>query len=67
MVRVEDIDAHHAPVKQSGARIINPPTNYPYGVRQYTVEDPGSHRWTFSQTIEDVDPGVWGGELFEQG
>jgi hypothetical protein len=30
-----------------------------------TADDLGSHRWTFSQTIVDVDPGTWGGELLE--
>jgi uncharacterized glyoxalase superfamily protein PhnB len=34
-----------------------------YGERQYTVEDPGGHRWTFSQSVADVDPADWGGEL----
>jgi len=44
-----------------GARILHPPTNYPYGERQYEVEDVGGHRWTFSQTIADVAPEEWGG------
>jgi uncharacterized glyoxalase superfamily protein PhnB len=51
--------------KQFGARIINPPTDYPFGEQQYTVEDIGGHRWTFSQTIADVDPKTWSGLLFE--
>jgi uncharacterized glyoxalase superfamily protein PhnB len=63
MVHVDDIDSHYARTKQSGARIINPPTDYPFGERQYTVEDIGGHRWTFSQTIADVDPATWGGLL----
>jgi uncharacterized glyoxalase superfamily protein PhnB len=65
MVRVEDVDAHYEQVKAFRAEIISPPTDYPYGERQYTVKDPGSHRWTFSQTIADVDPQTWGGILFE--
>ena len=63
LVHVEDVHSHHARAKESGAQIIDPPTNYPFGERQYTVEDIGGHRWTFSQTIADVDPGTWGGEL----
>ena len=63
LVHVDDVDSHHARAKESGARIINPPTDYPFGERQYTAEDIGGHRWTFSQTIADVDPGTWGGEL----
>ena len=65
MVRVEELDSHHAHVRQAGAKVISPPADYPYGERQYVVEDPGGHRWTFSQTISDVDPGTWGGVLFE--
>jgi len=63
MVHVEDIDSHYERVKGSGAHIISPPTDYPFGERQYTVEDIGGHRWTFSQTIADIDPAIWGGIL----
>jgi uncharacterized glyoxalase superfamily protein PhnB len=62
MVRVEDVDAHHAHAEAAGAIIVRPPTDYSYGERQYTAEDPAGHRWTFSQSIADVDPTVWGGE-----
>jgi uncharacterized glyoxalase superfamily protein PhnB len=66
MVRVADVDNHHEQAKQFGARIVNPPTDYPYGERQYSVEDLGGHQWTFSQTIADVDPSSWGGILLNQ-
>jgi uncharacterized glyoxalase superfamily protein PhnB len=65
MARVIDVDRHFERVKESGARIVHLPTDYPYGERQYTVEDLGGHCWTFSQTIADVDPQTWGGILFE--
>ncbi|CAN5607530.1 hypothetical protein BH20ACT19_BH20ACT19_01000 [soil metagenome] len=61
MVRVKDVDAHVEHARGCGARILHPPTNYPYGERQYEVEDVGGHRWTFSQTIADVAPEEWGG------
>jgi uncharacterized glyoxalase superfamily protein PhnB len=61
MVRVEDAHAHHARAKEHGARILRPPTDYPYGERQYTVVDPGGHVWTFSQSIADIHPSDWGG------
>ena len=61
MVRVEDVEAHHARAVRHGARVVRPPADYPYGERQYTVEDPGGHRWTFSQSIADIDPRDWGG------
>jgi uncharacterized glyoxalase superfamily protein PhnB len=63
LVRVDDADRHHAQAARYGARILNPPTDYPYGERQYTAEDPGGHCWTFSQSIADVDPPSWGGVL----
>ena len=65
LVRVDDIDNHYEHAKQVGARILSPPADYPYGERQYTVEDLAGHRWTFSQTIADIDPKTWGGTLFE--
>jgi uncharacterized glyoxalase superfamily protein PhnB len=65
MMRITDVDDHHARLVRLGVRILNPPTDYPYGERQFTAEDLGGHRWTFSQTIQDVDPGDWGGVLFD--
>jgi uncharacterized glyoxalase superfamily protein PhnB len=61
MVRVDDVDGHFERARQRGARILHPPTDYPYGERQYEVEDLAGHRWTFSQTIADVAPEQWGG------
>jgi len=61
MVRVDDVDAHHARVLAAGARAAGPPQSASYGERQYSVIDPGGHRWTFSQSIADIDPAEWGG------
>jgi uncharacterized glyoxalase superfamily protein PhnB len=63
LVRVADVDAHHRRAAAAGARILAPPADHPYGERQYTAEDLGGHRWTFSQTVADVDPATWGGTL----
>lgn len=63
MVRVEDIDRHYDRAVRHGVRIFRPPADYPYGERQYTAADLGGHVWTFSQTIADVDPSTWGGDL----
>ena len=65
LVRVEDADAHHAQAASAGAKILGEPEDYPYGERQYSALDPGGHRWTFSQSIADVDPAEWGGTLKE--
>jgi len=45
--------------------LTDAPADHPYGERQYSAEDPAGHRWTFSQTIADVDPTDWGGEVGE--
>ena len=60
-VRVEDADRHHEQAKRSGARILQAPTDYPYGERQYSALDLAGHHWTFSESIADVDPASWGG------
>jgi len=39
------------------------PTDFEYGERQYEAADPAGHRWTFSETLDDVDPATWGGTL----
>lgn len=67
LVRVEDADTHCEQAAAHGATILSPPTDYPYGERQYTAEDLGGHRWTFSQTIADANPADWGGELVDRG
>lgn len=63
MVRVAHVDAHYRHVATQGARVLGPPTDYPYGERQYSVEDLAGRVWTFSETTDDVDPASWGGVL----
>ena len=65
LVRVEDARAHYERARSNGARILMEPTDFEYGERQYAAEDPAGHRWTFSETLEDVAPDSWGGELVE--
>jgi len=65
MVRVSDVDSHHRRAIEHGAKILSPPKDYPYGERQYSAVDPGGHRWDFSESIADVDPASWGGELLD--
>jgi MerR family transcriptional regulator, thiopeptide resistance regulator len=50
-VIVEDVDAHHARSKAAGARIERPPTDQPYGLREYSARDPENHRWWFSSLL----------------
>jgi uncharacterized glyoxalase superfamily protein PhnB len=67
MVRVEDVNAHYERARRSGLTIVREPTDYPYGERQYNVEDFAGHHWCFSQSIADVDPREWGGTPAELG
>jgi uncharacterized glyoxalase superfamily protein PhnB len=59
MVRVEDVNSHCARAREHGARILMEATDFEYGERQYTAADPAGHEWTFSETLEDVDPASW--------
>jgi uncharacterized glyoxalase superfamily protein PhnB len=59
-VTVENVDRHFEQARQCGAKVIQPPTNMPFGERQYTAEDHAGHWWTFSQHIADVAPEEWG-------
>ena len=63
MVRVADARAHCERAREHGARILMEPTDFAYGERQYSAEDQAGHRWTFSETLADVAPEDWGGQL----
>jgi uncharacterized glyoxalase superfamily protein PhnB len=64
-IRVEDADTHCQRARNYGARITQEPVTYPYGERQYIVEDFAGHAWTFSQSVSDVLPEDWGGVTVE--
>ena len=61
LVRVDDARAHCERARAHGARILMEPTDFEYGERQYSAEDPAGHRWTFSESLRDVEPEAWGG------
>jgi uncharacterized glyoxalase superfamily protein PhnB len=63
LVRVEDARAHCERARANGATISMEPTDFEYGERQYHATDPWGHHWTFGETLDDVDPADWGGEL----
>lgn len=62
-VRVEDARAHCERARAHGARILMEPTDMPFGERQYNAEDPAGHHWTFSESIADMAPEDWGGQM----
>jgi uncharacterized glyoxalase superfamily protein PhnB len=63
LVRVDDARAHCEHARTHGASILMEPTDFEYGERQYAAQDPAGHQWTFSETLADVAPDEWGGEL----
>jgi len=67
LMRVEDVRAHVERARAQGARILMEPTEFEYGELQYSAADPAGHHWTFSQTVADVAPEDWGGELLSPG
>ena len=62
MVRVDDSRAHCERARAHGGRILLEPTDFDYGERQFTAQDPAGHGWTFSETLADIAPEQWGGE-----
>jgi uncharacterized glyoxalase superfamily protein PhnB len=63
LVRVEGVDAHCERARAHAARIVMEPTDFEFGERQYTADDPAGHQWTFSETRADVAPETWGGTM----
>ncbi len=66
MVRVDDARGHCERARAHGARIRKEPADQPFGERQYEVEDLAGHQWTFSETLADVAPEEWGGDVSRQ-
>lgn len=48
-VSVDDLEAHYARAKATGATIIREPDEPGIGLRIYSAEDPEGHRWMFGQ------------------
>jgi uncharacterized glyoxalase superfamily protein PhnB len=67
VLRVDDASAVFERAKASGATVVTEPTDFEYGERQATVDDPWGHRWTLSETLRDVAPEEWGGITVEAG
>lgn len=47
IVTVHDVDAHHAGVLARGGQVTYPPTDQPYGVREYGALGPEGEPWSF--------------------
>lgn len=47
-VFVTDVDEHHSRSAAAGAKIVFPPTDQPYGQREYGVSDLEGRLWSFA-------------------
>ena len=55
-VYVDDVDAHHAHSKASGAEVFMELQDMFWGDRTYAVKDLEGHAWTFATHVKDVPP-----------
>lgn len=58
MIKVDDV---HAVLERAG--IEAEVQDWEYGERQATLTDPFGHQWVLTQTLADIDPKAWGGDL----
>jgi uncharacterized glyoxalase superfamily protein PhnB len=61
LIRVDDAAAVLERAVAAGAVVLHELHDWEYGERQATIEDPGGHRWTVSETLFDAEPESWGG------
>jgi uncharacterized glyoxalase superfamily protein PhnB len=66
-ITVLDVEAHCRQATLAGATIISELEDKPYGLRQYTAEDPEGQRWLFAQQVRDLLPEEWGGVSVDGG
>lgn len=59
LVVVPDIDAHHRRARAAGADVASPPTDKPWGLRQYVAHDPEGHAWEFTEFLREVPVTEW--------
>jgi DNA-binding transcriptional MerR regulator len=51
-VIVEDVDAHHRHTLDEGGEVLYPPTDMPYGYREYSARDPEGGLWSFMKPLD---------------
>jgi MerR family transcriptional regulator, thiopeptide resistance regulator len=51
VVFVDDVDAHYHHAKRAGVAIDSPPTDQPYGQREYSARDPEGNLWYFATRL----------------
>lgn len=55
-VYVDDVDGHFSTARDTGAKIIQEPTDQFYGDREYGAEDLEGHHWYFATHVKDIAP-----------
>lgn len=50
-VMVDNVDDHHRHAHEHGAQILYPPTDQPYGYREYSARDPEGGLWSFMKRL----------------
>ena len=63
MLKVEDVARVVEAALARGARVVDPQHDWEYGERQATLDDPFGHQWVLNQTLIDVAPEQWGGQV----
>jgi len=51
VVMVDDVDAHHRRASEAVATVERPPSDMPYGQREYSARDPEGARWYFAKRL----------------
>ena len=51
VIIVKDVDAHFHHARTAGATIDSPPTDQPYGQREYSARDPEGNLWYFATKL----------------
>jgi DNA-binding transcriptional MerR regulator len=51
-IMVDDVDDHHRTVVARGGDIVYPPTDQPYGYREYSARDCEGALWSFMKELE---------------
>lgn len=64
-VRVVDVEAQFERARSYAARVLEGPTERPYGERECTIEDLAGHRWQFTETVRDMAPEEYGSETVD--
>ena len=62
MLKVADAAGTAERARQAGAAIVQPVTDFEYGERQATIDDPFGHQWVLTETRADTAPESWGGQ-----